>query len=239
MLHDRYNSHCRPETRPAITTTDRTCMTNWIDPRPSVLESDRAVFEQLEGVSPVAAQILATGEISKKRLGDTGCITLMAGNQMVKAPLFVSTHRDTMMMTRWNGVFSYIPREKRAKLFKNEAKRLGLRYWRDLGDSNADFYSQVFAANGLFDSYMVLGEDPQTSCYVSGCLALGKPMFADLPRGSFFADWDFSTADIKKLNEKQLKERNKVWRKDTLWLTNDELLFLHDLLHSQMWDTPQ
>lgn len=177
---------------------------------------------------PNCEQILVTGEIAINRLEDEDILWFIKLNSLQKQTLFLLTEeRKTAMMTRYEPrlVWNYIPPARRAELFMAECRRFGVGYW---SAERPDFYEGVFEANKMYGKYVVL-DNLDDTLYVNSVLLFRKPFAFGIRMTRFFADFSFAGTELRSLPETQETRRREVWNKEDEMLTNDEMVFLHEL----------
>lgn len=191
------------------------------------IERDMVCIAGMAKICPISEQILVTGEIAVDRLSDEGLFSICNWNAVTKAPLFLLTDRQTVVMTRYEPqtIWGNLTPNRRAELFVAECHRFGVEYWSSQWPS---FYEGVFKLNKMFGKYVVL-DNWQDMVYVNAVLLMRKPCAFGIRMTQFFSSFSFIDVELRSLSRGQSAELQEIRTANEELLTNDELLFLSDL----------
>jgi hypothetical protein len=191
------------------------------------IEGDMACISGMAEICPISEQILITGEIAAERLGDEGLFSICRWNNVAKAPLFLLTDRQTVVMTRYEPqtIGRNLTPNRRAELFIVERGRFGVRYWSPQWPS---FYEGVFTLNKMFGKYVLL-DNWQDTVYINAILLLRKTCAFGIRMTQFFSNFSFNNVKLHSLSKEQEDELNEIKSVEEELLTNDELEFLSGL----------
>lgn len=207
----------------------------WMDSRPLITEADKLIIHDLLEILPGFSKMLVAGEVLMQELGDEVSIKLLAVNGCPELQdqqvLFITTDRNTIRMTRWDGhiVWSMLPSALKHTIFAEEARRLGLKKWTE---EFPDFYQGAIFANGLYDKYMRANNNPMIRNYLNSALLFYKAWTYDIPPSAFFCQFSFKDVGLFDLTKKQKEERASCFRPKIKRLTNDELFYLSELVET-------